>query len=247
MLIPNQYSLAEANQLVPLLESSLAEIAAMLVELHRARLSVKVRARASQPPKNEPESLPVVPLAVEPGGLGEAASAPDALDLLEVVPKLANATPGQSGEPTKRHEWPVGIPLGHVVSPPSEVAHAILEAAESENFTSVDAETDPDRALRALLRSAEEFEACAEDIRTITEAEAKIQYELDLLQRMGVFVHSMDPPTVHLLSHRGSTPVLLSWRPGEPAFMYWHSLDWGTEERAPIDDPELFGGHIFPC
>ena len=73
MLIPNQYSLAEANQLVPLLESSLAEIAAMLVELHRARLSVKVRARASQPPKNEPESLPVTPLAVEPGGTGEEA------------------------------------------------------------------------------------------------------------------------------------------------------------------------------
>ena len=246
MLIPKQYSLAEANQLVPLLESSLQDIAALLVEMHRARLSVQIRARANQKTHHPPaEASPLQ------AGL-ETLAEPFDVDLPDVIraparnPADKGAAIGQRWEARRRRDWPVGIPLEHVVSPPNEVAHAILEAAEAEHLAHHEDDPEADRALQALLRSAEEFEASAEDIKTITEAESKIRDELDILERMAIYVHSMDPPTVHLLSHRGASPVLLSWRPGEPAFMHWHSLDWGIEERAPIDDPKLFGGNVLP-
>ena len=246
MLIPNQYSLAEANQLVPLLESSLQDIAALLVDMHRARLSVQIRARANQKTHRPPQEAN--PLQVELDAVNEplALNVPDAIRATEGAEAEKAPGIGQRWGSKRRRDWPVGIPLEHVVSPPTEVAQAILEAAEAENLANHEGDSDADRALQALLRSAEEFEASAEDLKAMTEAESKIRDELDILQRMGIYVHSMDPPTVHLLSHRGASPVLLSWRPGEPAFMHWHSLDWGIEERAPIDDPKLFGGNVLP-
>lgn len=250
MLIPNQYTLAEANQLVPLLENSLQEIGASLVEMHRAKLSMRIRQRV----RDEYETLPAAPLRddVPEADADMHDFETSALHDGDVSHERANARPsaqlGRQPGRRARREWPVGIALEHIISPPEEVAHAILEAVEEEAaLARRRAVADGNRPLRAWLHADDEMNDAEEDAKIVADAEQKIRRELDVLQRMGVFVHSMEPPTVHLLSRRGASPVLLSWRPGEPEFMHWHSLDWGFEERAPIDDPALFGGNVLPC
>lgn len=247
MLIPNQYTLAEANQLVPLLESTLQEIGAALVEMHRAKLSIRIRARAQQAQHADPhlsDDRSEVTFHAADGSF-----AAEHRSEMPLPDDLAGAArDGELGQRPRRHDWPVGIALEHVVSPPEELAHAMLEAVEQESAAARGMPAPGiQSALQALFRSSEVMDATEEDAQALDAAESKIRHELDVLQRMGVFVHSMEPPTVHLLSRRGASPVLLSWRPGEPEFMHWHSLDWGLEERAPIDDPKLFGDCVLPC
>lgn len=143
MLMPKLYSLAEANQLIPFLEDSFAEIRDQIARARAARLQF-----------------------------------------------LARVTRHDNGE-------------------------AVIEG-------------DPELAA------------------VVNEADERIRDEMSLLQRMGVLVKSIDPPTADVFSRRGASLVHLCWQPGEPEFLHWHSIESGIAGREPIDNPELFGDPVLP-
>lgn len=95
------------------------------------------------------------------------------------------------------------------------------------------------REEEAPLVAASELDPAA--ARVLAEADERIRAELLLLQRMGVLVKSLDPPTVDVFAKRGPSLVHLCWQRGEPEFGYWHDVHTGIAGREPIDNPALFG------
>jgi hypothetical protein len=61
----------------------------------------------------------------------------------------------------------------------------------------------------------------------------KIRGELEQFQDLGLEIKAADG-LVDFLALRGSRPVYLCWRYGEPAVQYWHELETGFAGRKPI-------------
>lgn len=220
MLFPTQYSLAEANQMVPFLETSFEGIGALLVRMHQIRLHLST--------STGPETAQLEPAPVETADAGALEAPAAAASVADGPARLAEGEAPPARAAVEEALAAYGRLMRALGRPSSDESAAGAEA-------SAEASAEEAGYEGAHWRSA------------LHQTEGEIRRELELLQRMGVLVHSLDPPTVHLRSQRGATPVMLSWRPGEPAFLHWHSLDWGFEERAPIDDPRLFGSAVLPC
>lgn len=65
----------------------------------------------------------------------------------------------------------------------------------------------------------------------LNDARSKMQTGIEQIHRLGCQVKDLEFGLVDFPSHRDGRDILLCWRLGEPAVLYWHGPDEGFASR----------------